>query len=454
MLSNILLVLLLVFDTGIFKKGIPMKIFRYPSHAAEQRVARIVNRGLVFAKKDMAAVTRICEDVRKRGDQAVISYTRRFDSARLTIRSMPVSKKEFAEAARKVDRPFTRALNRAAVNIKRFHEQQLRRSWMQTDRPGTLLGQLIHPVDAAGVYVPGARAGQTPLVSSVLMGVIPARVAGVKQIVMVTPPTKSGGVSPHLLVAAKKAGVDAVYKAGSAWAIAALAYGTETIPKVDVIVGPGNIYVTLAKKILAGTVGIDMIAGPSEILIIADAGARPDFIAADLLSQAEHDALSSAVLITDSQKLAKAVVGQIKGQLADLPRAEIAGESLARFGAVIVVENIGVAIEMANRIAPEHLELQTRDPFEVVGKIRNAGALFLGDYTPEPVGDYIAGPNHVLPTAGTARFASALSVDNFIKKTSLIQYTEKAFKREAPDIIRLAEIEGLGAHAGSIKVRL
>ena len=454
MLSNLLLVLLLVLDIGIFKKGILMKIFRYPSRAAEQRVARIVNRGLVFPKKVIAAVNRICEDVRKRGDQAVISYTRRFDSARMTIKSMPVSKKEFAEAARKVDRLFTRALNRAAVNIKRFHEQQRRRSWMQTDRPGTLLGQLIHPVDAAGVYVPGARAGQTPLVSSVLMGVIPARVAGVKQIVMVTPPTEGGGVSPHLLVAAKKAGVDAVYKAGSAWAIAALAYGTETIPKVDVIVGPGNIYVTLAKKILAGTVGIDMIAGPSEILIIADEGARPDFIAADLLSQAEHDVLSSAVLITDSQKLAKAVVAKIKGQLADLSRAEIAGESLAKYGAVIVVENIGVAIQMANRIAPEHLELQTRDPFEVVGKIRNAGAVFLGDYTPEPVGDYIAGPNHVLPTAGTARFTSALSVDNFIKKTSLIQYTKKAFKREAPDIIRLAEIEGLGAHAGSIKVRL
>jgi histidinol dehydrogenase len=431
-----------------------MKIFRYPSRAAEQRVARIVNRGLVFPKKDMVAVDRICEDVRKRGDQAVISYTRRFDSARMSIKSMPVSKKEFAEAARKVDRPFTRALNRAAANIKRFHEQQLRRCWMLSDRPGTLLGQLIHPVDAAGVYVPGARAGQTPLVSSVLMGVIPARVAGVKQIAMVTPPTKGGGVSPHLLAAAKKAGVDAVYKVGSAWAIAALAYGTETIPKVDVIVGPGNIYVTLAKKILAGTVGIDMIAGPSEILIIADEGARPDFVAADLLSQAEHDVLSSAVLITDSQKLANAVVGQIKGQLANLARAEIARESLAKYGAVIVVENIGVAIEVANRIAPEHLELQTRDPFEVVGKIRNAGAVFLGDYTPEPVGDYIAGPNHVLPTAGTARFASALSVDNFIKKTSLIQYTKKAFKREAPDIIRLAEIEGLAAHAGSIRIRL
>jgi histidinol dehydrogenase len=431
-----------------------MRIYHYPSRAAEQRVTRIVNRGLAFDKNDLAAVSRICEAVRKRGDQAVISYTRRFDSTRVTIRSMRVSKKEFAGAAQKVDRSFKRALNRATANIKRFHEQQLRRSWMQTDRPGTLLGQLIHPVGAAGIYVPGARGGQTPLVSSVLMGVIPAKIAGVKQIAMVTPPTRGGGVSPHLLVAAKKAGVDAVYKAGSAWAIAALAYGTETIPKVDVIVGPGNIYVTLAKKILAGTVGIDMIAGPSEILIIADESARPDFIAADLLSQAEHDVLSSALLITDSKKLAQAVVKEIKGQLADLPRAEIAGESLAKFGAVIVVRDMAVAIEMANRIAPEHLELQTRDPFEVVGKIRNAGAVFLGDYTPEPVGDYIAGPNHVLPTAGTARFASALSVDNFIKKTSLIQYTKKAFEREAPDIMRLAEIEGLGAHAKSIKIRL
>jgi histidinol dehydrogenase len=431
-----------------------MKIYNYPSRPAEQRINRIVNRGLAFDKKDMAAVSRICENVRKRGDQAVVSYTRKFDSARVTIKSQQVTDKEFSDAAQKVDRSFKQALNRAAVNIKRFHAQQLRRSWMQTDRPGTLLGQLIHPVGAAGVYVPGARGGQTPLVSSVLMGVIPAKVAGVKQIAMVTPPTKGGGVSPHLLVAAKKAGVDAVYKAGSAWAIAALAYGTETIPRVDVIVGPGNIYVTLAKKILAGNVGIDMIAGPSEILIIADESARPDFIAADLLSQAEHDVLSSALLITDSKKLAQAAVKEIKGQLANLPRAEIARESLAKFGAVIVVPNIAAAIEMANRIAPEHLELQTRDPLEVVGKIRNAGAVFLGNYTPEPVGDYIAGPNHVLPTAGTARFASALSVDNFIKKTSLIQYTKKAFEREAPDIIRLAEIEGLGAHAGSVKIRL
>jgi histidinol dehydrogenase len=345
-------------------------------------------------------------------------------------------------------------LNRAASNIKRFHEQQQRKSWMQTDRPGTLLGQLINPVNAAGVYVPGARGGKTPLVSSVLMGVIPARVAGVRQIAMVTPPTRGGGVSPHLLVAAKKAGADAVYKVGSAWAIAALAYGTETIPKVDVIVGPGNIYVTLAKKILAGTVGIDMVAGPSEILVIADDSAKPEFIAADLLSQAEHDVLSSAILITDSDKLAKTVAKEVKAQLIRLARADIAAESLSKFGAIIVVKDVGAAIDMANRIAPEHLELQINDALEVVGKIRNAGAIFVGNYTPEAVGDYIAGPNHVLPTAGTARFASALSVDNFIKKTSLIQYTQKAFQREAPDIIRLAEVEELGAHAGSIKVRL
>jgi histidinol dehydrogenase len=431
-----------------------MKIYHYPSRLAEQRLERIINRGLAFQKKDLAAVSRICENVRKNGDQAVISYTRQFDSARVTIRSMRVSKKEFADAAKKVDRSFNRALNRAASNIKSFHDLQRRRSWMQADRRGTLLGQMIRPVDAAGVYVPGARGGETPLVSSVLMGVIPAKVAGVKQIVMVTPPTRSGGVSPHLLVAARKAGVDAVYKAGSAWAVAALAYGTETIPRVDVIVGPGNIYVTLAKKILAGSVGIDMIAGPSEILVIADDGARPDFIAADLLSQAEHDVLSSTILITDSIKLAQAVAKAIKAQLASLARVDIARESLQKFGAIMVVKNLAAAIDMANRIAPEHLELQIRDPLEVVGNIRHAGAVFMGDFTPEPVGDYIAGPNHVLPTAGTARFASALSVDNFIKKTSIIQYTQKAFRREAADIIRLADIEGLTAHARSVKVRL
>jgi histidinol dehydrogenase len=431
-----------------------MKIYNYPSRLAEQRVVQIINRGLSVRKKDLAAVNRICEDVRKQGDQAVISYSQRFDSARMTLSSMRVSNKEFADAAKKVDRSFIRALNRAVSNIRTFHQRQLRRSWMLTHQPGALVGQIVNPVDAAGVYVPGARGGETPLVSSVVMGVIPAKVAGVRKVVMVTPPTKSGGINPHLLVAARKAGADAVYKAGSAWAIAALAYGTQTIPRVDVIVGPGNIYVTLAKKILSGIVGIDMIAGPSEILVIADQSANSKFIAADLLSQAEHDALSSAILITDSKKLATAVAGEVQRQLASLLRADIAAKSLEKYGAIIVVKNRNVAVEMANRIAPEHLELHLKDAFEYVGKIRNAGAIFVGDYSPEAVGDYIAGPNHVLPTAGTARFASALSVDNFIKRTSLIHYTQKAFQREAPDIIRLAETERLGAHAKSIKLRL
>jgi histidinol dehydrogenase len=313
---------------------------------------------------------------------------------------------------------------------------------------------LINPVDAVGVYVPGATGGKTPLVSTVLMTAIPAKIAGVAKIVMVTPSTRAGGVNPHLLVAAKKVGIDEIYKVGSAWAIGALAFGTRTIPKVDVIVGPGNIYVTLAKKIVAGTVGIDMIAGPSEVLVIADDTANPEFAAADLLSQAEHDVLSSAILITSSQKIATAVTGEVNTQLAALNRQDIARQSLKSFGAIFLVNNLDTAIELANRIAPEHLELHINDPFDYIGRIRNAGAVFLGHYTPEPVGDYIAGPNHVLPTAGTARFASALSLDHFVKKTSIIHYSPGAFKKEARDVIRLAEIEGLDAHAKSIKVRL
>jgi histidinol dehydrogenase len=286
------------------------------------------------------------------------------------------------------------------------------------------------------------------------MSAIPAKIAGVDNIVMATPSTQTGGINPHLLVAAKKAGVKNIYKVGSAWAIAALAYGTETIPRVDVIAGPGNIYVTLAKKIVSGTVGIDMIAGPSEILVIADNSANPDFVAADLLSQAEHDVLSSAILVTVSEKVAQQVAVEVDRQLTELPRRNIAQESLKRFGAILVVEDLDNAIVLANRIAPEHLELQIDEPFEYVGRIRNAGAVFLGHYTPEPVGDYIAGPNHVLPTAGTARFASALSVDHFVKTSSVIHYSQAAFKREAADVMRLAEIEGLDAHARSVKVRM
>jgi histidinol dehydrogenase len=338
--------------------------------------------------------------------------------------------------------------------IESFHKQQLCKSWIHTQRPGTLLGQLINPVDVAGIYVPGGMGGETPLVSTVLMGAIPAKVAGVNHIAMVTPPTQNGSINPHLLVAAKKVGVDAVYKVGSAWAIAALTYGTETIPKVDVIVGPGNIYVTIAKKIVSGIVGVDMIAGPSEILIIADDTSTPEFIAADLLSQAEHDILASSILVTDSKDTAKTVASLVKEQLQDLSRKEIAQKALSRFGAIMVVSDLDTAINLSNQIAPEHLELHIEDPLAYVGQIRNAGAVFLGDYTPEPIGDYIAGPNHVLPTAGTAKFSSALSVDTFIKKTSLIRYSQAAFNREAVDVIRLAEIEGLDAHANSVRIRL
>jgi len=431
-----------------------MKIYKYPSKSAEKKVANIVKRGLGFKKKDVLAVTRILEDVRKNGDKALIKYANRFDSPGLTLESIQATSQEINNAAKNVDQSFVQALNRAAGQIESFHKQQLSKSWDYTERPGTLLGQLINPVDVAGVYVPGGKGGETPLVSSVLMGVIPARIAGVKHIAMVTPPTRDGTVNPYLLAAAKRVEVDAVYKVGSAWAIAALAYGTETIPKVDVIVGPGNIYVTLAKKIVAGTVGIDMLAGPSEILVIADGTARPDFIAADLLSQAEHDTLASAILVTDSKSTAKAVSAAVDEQLENLARKEIARESLARFGAIMIVPDLDAAIELSNRIAPEHLELQVKEPLAYLGRIRNAGAVFMGSFTPESVGDYIAGPNHVLPTAGTARFSSALSVDNFIKKTSLIQYSKAALKREAGDIIRLAEIEGLGAHANSVKIRL
>lgn len=430
-----------------------LKILRYPSKAADARMAAIAGRDISFRKKDVQDVTRILADVKKNGDAALMKYTNKFDAPDLKAAGLKVTEAEISAAAKKVSRTFMNALNRATEQIKSFHEQQRSYSRFQTQRPGVFLGQMINPVDAAAVYVPGARGGKTPLVSSVLMGGIPAKIAGVKHVAMTTPPTRDGAVDPHLLVAAGKVGIDAIYKAGSAWAVAALAYGTETVRKVDVIVGPGNIYVTLAKKMVAGTVGIDMIAGPSEILIIADESASPEFIAADLLSQAEHDPLASAILLTDSETIAKATVTAVESQLSRLERKEIAAKSLARFGGIFLVPDLALAIDLANRIAPEHLELLIDNPFEQVGRIRNAGAVFMGHYTPEPVGDYMAGPNHVLPTAGTARFASALSVDHFIKKTSLIHYSAEAFQKEAGEIITLAGVEGLGAHANSIQVR-
>lgn len=431
-----------------------MRIYHYPSEAAERRLERIEKRGVGYRRKDLNAVRKIIEDVRKNGDRAVIDYTRQFDSQTLTINNMMVTPSEVSDALKQVDSEFQKALRRAATQIETFHDRQRPRSWVDTPRAGTLLGQLVHPVDAAGVYVPGGKGGQTPLVSSVLMGAIPAKIAGVKRVVMATPPTRDGTISPYILAAAHRAGIDTIYKVGSAWAIAALAYGTETIPKVDVIVGPGNIFVTLAKKLVAGTVQIDMIAGPSEILVVADSSADPDHVAADMLSQAEHDVLASAVLVTDSGKLARAVRRALTEQLQHLDRREIAEKSLQSYGALIVVQDTATAVELSNQIAPEHLELQIREPFNYLGSVRHAGAVFIGPYTPEAVGDYVAGPNHVLPTAGTARFSSALSVDHFIKKTSLIHYSAEAFGQEAEDIIKIASVEGLDAHARSVQARL
>ncbi|MEE4609010.1 MAG: histidinol dehydrogenase [Desulfobacteraceae bacterium] len=430
-----------------------MKIFTYPSQAAEKRLKQITGRSLAFRQKDLQAVRRILADVQQGGDAALIKYVNRFDAPHLTTAQLRVDPEEIRAASRQVDRAFVRALNRARRQIEVYHRQQAPRSWIDTPRPGTLVGQLVRPVDAAGIYVPGGKAGATPLVSSVLMGAVPAKIAGVERVVMATPPRADGGIDPHLLVAARDVGIDEIYRVGSAWGIAALAYGTDTIAKVAIIVGPGNIYVTLAKKLVAGTVGIDMIAGPSEILVIADATADPEAAAADLLSQAEHDPLASAVMVTDDEPTAKAVAASLQRQLADLPRGEIAAASLKHYGAIIVVPDLDTAIDLANRIAPEHLELLVAEPFSHLGAIRNAGAVFLGSYTPEPVGDYIAGPNHVLPTAGTARFSSALSVDHFTKKTSVIHYNRTAFENEAADIVRLAEVEGLSAHAWAIRVR-
>ncbi len=431
-----------------------MKILRHPSTAAQRRLNAIARRSLSYRHKDARDVSRIIAHVQKNGDQALVEYTRRFDAPGLKAGQLAVSPEEIKQAARQVDRRFKRALNRAIRQIEGFHRQQFRQSWVDPARDGVLLGQLFHPVDSAGIYVPGGQGGLTPLVSSVLMGALPAKIAGVSRLVMVTPPTRSGDVNAHLLAAAHAVGIDAVYRVGSAWAIAALAYGTATIDPVDVIVGPGNLYVTLAKKLVAGTVGIDMVAGPSEILIVADHSANPAYAAADMLSQAEHDPLASAVLLTDSADVARGTAAELENQLAQLPRGDIAAAALRDYGAIIQVADMGTAIELANRIAPEHLELLTATPMDLVGGIRNAGAVFLGAHTPEPVGDYIAGPNHVLPTAGTARFSSALSVDNFVKKTSLIRYTAEALKEEAADIICLAEIEGLDAHANAVRLRL
>lgn len=397
-----------------------------------------------------AVVAEIIANVREKGDQAVFDYTKQFDKWEITAENIRVMEAEIEEAFAVTEEEFVEVMKRSAANIADFHKKQLRNSWIDTKEDGSILGQRILPIAVSGVYVPGGKAAYP---SSVLMNVIPAKVAGVEKIIMTTPAGADGKVNPGTLVAAKIAGVDEIYKAGGAQAIAAMAYGTESIPKVDKITGPGNIFVALAKKACFGYVSIDSIAGPSEILVIADETANPRYVAADLLSQAEHDELASAILITTSKELAAEVEKQIEGFLQELSRTEIIRKSLDNYGYIIVAESMDSAVEAANAIASEHLEILTKDPYTVMTKIKNAGAIFLGEYSSEPLGDYYAGPNHILPTNGTAKFFSPLNVDDFMKKTSIISYSREALERAHNDIELFAKKEGLTAHANSIHVR-
>ncbi|MEJ2032760.1 MAG: histidinol dehydrogenase [Deltaproteobacteria bacterium] len=399
------------------------------------------------------AVTEIIDRIRREGDEALLDYIRRFDAPRLTREQLRVSAEEIEAAKGLVDAEFREALARAIERIRTFHEREQEESWIVTREDGTITGRLVQPVAAAGLYVPGGKGGSTPLVSSVLMNGIPAAIAGVERRVMMTPPDPEGRVHPALLVAASEIGITEIYKAGSAWAIAALAYGTESVPRVDVVVGPGNQYVTEAKRQVSGRVRIDMIAGPSEVLIVADEAARPELIAADMLAQAEHDPQALAMLVTTSSELAERVNDELEHQLADLSRQEIARTSLTERGMMLIAATVAKAVATANRLAPEHLELMVARPFEWLPKIRHAGAIFLGEHTPESAGDYLAGPNHVLPTMGTARFSSALGVETFIKKSSLISYSREALAADAAHIQKLATLEGLTAHARSVAIR-
>ena len=395
-------------------------------------------------------VNAILEDVKENGDKALFAYTERFDGAKIDAESIRVTKEEIEEAYRLVDPALLEVIRKALVNIRSYHEKQKRYSWFDSKPDGTLLGQKITPLATCGVYVPGGKAVYP---SSVLMNIVPAKVAGVDRIVMTTPPGKDGKVCANTLVAACEAGADEIYKAGGAQAIAALAYGTESVPKVDKIVGPGNIYVALAKKAVYGFVSIDSIAGPSEILVLADDTANPRYVAADLLSQAEHDEMASAILVTTSRELAEQVQKEIDGFLEKLSRKAILEKSLENYGYILIAEDMEEAIAAANEIASEHLEIVTRDPFQVMTKIRNAGAIFIGEYASEPLGDYFAGPNHVLPTNGTAKFFSPLSVDDFIKKSSIVYYSREALEAVHEDIETFAKAEQLTAHANSIAVR-
>ncbi|MBD7913018.1 MULTISPECIES: histidinol dehydrogenase [Clostridium] len=426
-----------------------LKLFNLEEKGWNLLIKELNERANSESEEILESVSKILKDVRLRGDIAIKEYTEKFDKVK--IKDFKVSEEELSECFNEVDVEFINNLKEAKENIEYYHKAQKGRGFILNKERGVFLGQRILPLDSVGVYVPGGTAAYP---SSVLMNVIPAKVAGVEQIVMVTPPNKDGKINPYIGVAAKISGIDTVYKVGGAQAVAALAYGTEAIPKVDKIVGPGNIFVATAKKLVFGTVDIDMIAGPSEILIIADEGAEASYIAADLMSQAEHDKLASSILVTTCKELYEKVNSELEKQINDLLRKDIIKDSLINHGKAIICSSIDECIEVSNRIAPEHLELMVQNSMELLGKVKSAGSVFLGYNTPEPIGDYFGGTNHVLPTNGTAKFFSALSVDSFIKKSSFLYYSEEAIKEDGEKIINIANKEGLTAHANSVKVRL
>lgn len=427
-----------------------MRTVRLTKESTKDILENLLKRSPNNYGKFEAAVADILANVKEKGDEALFSYTKEFDKVEVTPETIRVTEEEIEEAYKAVDASLLEVIRKALVNIRSYHEKQRQNSWFTSTENGTMLGQKVTPLNRVGVYVPGGKAVYP---SSVLMNIVPAKVAGVPHIVMTTPPGKDGKVNPSTLVAAKEAGADEIYKVGGAQAIGALAYGTASIPKVDKIVGPGNIFVALAKKAVYGHVSIDSIAGPSEILVLADETANAHYVAADLLSQAEHDEMASAILITTSTELAQNVEKEIEGYLKVLSRKEIIEKSLDNFGYILIAEDMDEAIEAANEIASEHMEIVTKNAFEVMMKVRNAGAIFIGEYSSEPLGDYFAGPNHVLPTNGTAKFFSALSVDDFIKKSSIVYYSRSALQEIHKDIIQFASSEQLTAHANSIAVR-
>lgn len=426
-----------------------LNIYRYKTAECDGFLAKLKKRAQSPSPEIIKTVTDILSDVEQNGDEAVLKYTEKFDGVSLGADTLELKKSDLEKYAADVDEKLYLTMQKSAENIKKYHEKQLRQSFFDTDDTNKTVGMKIRPVKRAGIYVPGGSAAYP---SSVLMNCIPAKVAGVPEIIMTTP-LRDGKIPPAVAAAALISGVDRVFLCGGAQAIAALAYGTQTIPQVDVIAGPGNIYVATAKRLVYGTVNIDMIAGPSEVMTVADKSANPKYVAADLLSQAEHDALASSVLITDSEALAKQTSKELSVQLSKLERQSIAGKSVENYGAAVICENMDEAFSLANEIAPEHMEILTENPFSDLSKVRNAGSIFLGEYSPEPLGDYFAGPNHVLPTNGTARFSSPLSVDTFIKKSGVIYYTKEGLDEYKDDIIRFADAEGLTAHANSVKIR-